>query len=102
MSSKTVGIMDKRRARATLALIGAAIGVVLLAHGRPAHAAPASPGSTNVSLVAYSTPREAYAELIPAFQQTPEGKDSSFTQSYGASGEQSRAVQNGLKADIVA
>src|SRR6266487_3794387 len=55
-----------------------------------------------LSLVAYSTPREAYGKLIPAFQKTAAGKDVSFTQSYGASGEQSRAVAAGLNADIVA
>jgi sulfate transport system substrate-binding protein len=55
-----------------------------------------------LSLVAYSTPREAYAKLIPLFQATPAGDGVSFTQSYGASGDQARAVQAGLKADIVA
>ena len=64
-------------------------------------AAAASKGTT-LSLVAYSTPREAYAKLIPLFQGTPAGKDVSFTQSYGASGDQTRAVAAGLKADIVA
>src|SRR5436190_429725 len=66
-----------------------------------AAAGAAQKGST-LSLVAYSTPREAYAKLIPMFQATPAGKDVSFTQSYGASGDQARAVQAGLKADIVA
>jgi sulfate/thiosulfate transport system substrate-binding protein len=57
---------------------------------------------TNLALVAYSTPREAYAQLISAFQKTAAGKDVSFSQSYGSSGEQSRAVAAGLDADIVA
>ena len=57
---------------------------------------------TKLNLVAYSTPREAYGKLIPAFQKTAAGKDVDFTQSYGASGEQTRAVKAGLKADIVA
>jgi sulfate transport system substrate-binding protein len=64
--------------------------------------AGAAQRGTNLSLVAYSTPREAYAKLIPMFQATPQGKDVSFSQSYGASGDQARAVQAGLKADIVA
>ena len=55
-----------------------------------------------VSLVAYSTPKEAYEALIPAFDKTPEGKGTGFTQSYGSSGDQSRAVESGLQADIVA
>jgi sulfate/thiosulfate-binding protein len=58
-------------------------------------------GSTKLTLVAYSTPEEAYKELIPAFNKTPEGKGVSFNQSYAASGEQSRAVEGGLKADVV-
>ena len=57
---------------------------------------------TKLNLVAYSTPREAYGKLIPAFQKTAAGKDVSFTQSYGASGEQTRAIKAGLEADVVA
>jgi sulfate/thiosulfate-binding protein len=64
--------------------------------------AGASGKDVKLSLVAYSTPREAYAKLIPLFQATPAGDGVSFTQSYGASGDQARAVQAGLKADIVA
>jgi sulfate transport system substrate-binding protein len=55
-----------------------------------------------VSLVAYSTPKEAYAKQIAAFKQTPEGKDAEFDESYGASGDQSRSVASGLPADVVA
>jgi sulfate transport system substrate-binding protein len=55
-----------------------------------------------LTLVAYSTPKEAYEALIPAFQETPEGKGVSFDQSYASSGEQSRAVEAGLPASVVA
>lgn len=58
--------------------------------------------AAELSLVAYSTPQEAYEKIIAAFQKTPEGKNITFTQSYGASGDQSRAVVAGLPADIVA
>src|SRR5215216_2928129 len=54
-----------------------------------------------LTLVAYSTPEEAYKELIPAFNKTPEGNGVGFSQSYAASGEQSRAVEGGLPADVV-
>jgi len=68
--------------------------------------APSRPGggggTANLTLVAYSTPKEAYQALIAAFQKTEAGKGVGFTQSYGASGEQSRAVASGLKADVVA
>jgi sulfate/thiosulfate transport system substrate-binding protein len=59
-------------------------------------------GGNTISLVAYSTPREAYEEIIPAFQDTPAGEGIDFDQSYAASGEQSRAVEAGLAADVVA
>jgi sulfate/thiosulfate transport system substrate-binding protein len=55
----------------------------------------------SLTLVAYSTPEEAYRELIPAFNETPEGEGVSFDQSYASSGEQSRAVEGGLPADVV-
>jgi sulfate/thiosulfate transport system substrate-binding protein len=55
-----------------------------------------------LTLVAYSTPREAYEEIIPAFQETAPGNGVSFDQSYGSSGEQSRAVEAGLPADVLA
>ncbi|MFL5978603.1 MAG: sulfate ABC transporter substrate-binding protein [Gaiellaceae bacterium] len=74
---------------------------LLLALAFPALAAGAS-RDTKLALVAYSTPRDAYGQLISAFQKTGAGKGVSFSQSYGASGEQSRAVASGLGADIVA
>src|SRR6266540_1238477 len=58
-------------------------------------------GGTRLSLVAYSTPREAYAALIPAFQKTDAGQGVTFSQSYGASGDQRRAVAAGLPSDVV-
>jgi sulfate transport system substrate-binding protein len=64
--------------------------------------ADASGGGGTLSLVAYSTPREAYEEIIPAFEETPAGAGVDFEQSYASSGEQSRAVEAGLDADVVA
>src|SRR2546429_4506077 len=64
--------------------------------------ARAATASTTLSLVAYSTPNDAYGKIIPAFQATTAGKNVSFNQSYGASGDQARAVAAGLSADIVA
>jgi sulfate/thiosulfate-binding protein len=59
-------------------------------------------GSTQLALVAYSTPKKAYDALTTAFGQTPAGKGVSFGQSFGASGSQSRAVDSGQPADVVA
>jgi sulfate transport system substrate-binding protein len=55
----------------------------------------------HITLVAYSTPQGTFERLIAAFQATAAGKGVSFSQSYGPSGEQSRAVANGLHADLV-
>jgi sulfate/thiosulfate-binding protein len=62
---------------------------------------PGASGGGKLTLVAYSTPKEAYETLIPAFQNTPAGKGVTFEQSYASSGEQSRAVEAGLPADVV-
>src|ERR1039457_2396582 len=81
--------------RRTLAVTVALAAVLSVA------ACGSSGGSKHLTLVAYSTPQGVYEKLIPAFQATPEGKGVSFSQSYGPSGEQSRAVANGLHADVV-
>jgi sulfate transport system substrate-binding protein len=55
-----------------------------------------------LTLVAYSTPREAYEAIIPLFQATPEGAGIQFETSFAGSTEQSRAVEGGLPADVLA
>jgi sulfate/thiosulfate transport system substrate-binding protein len=69
--------------------------------GSSAESSAGGDGGGKLTLVAYSTPEEAYRELIPAFNGTKEGKGVGFDQSYAASGEQSRAVEGGLPADVV-
>jgi len=83
-----------RRIWLTLCLFLAAGGIAVGAQGASA--------KTTLSLVAYSTPKDAYAKIIPAFQGSAAGKDVSINQSYGASGDQARAVAAGLSADVVA
>ena len=96
--------MSKRLSRLAAALTLLLFPVVVAGCGGPAEgtASGGNGSGGKVSLVAYSTPKEAYGELIPAFTKTSAGKGVSFTQSYGASGDQSRAVAAGLPADIVA
>jgi sulfate transport system substrate-binding protein len=89
------------------ALAAALIAAAALAGcGGPANSSQsASSGGgsgAKINLVAYSTPQEAYQAEIPAFQKTAAGKGTSFSQSYGPSGDQSRAVAAGLPADVVA
>jgi sulfate/thiosulfate transport system substrate-binding protein len=63
--------------------------------------AAAVEGESNLLLAAYSTPREAYEEIMEEFQQTEEGRDVTFDMSFGSSGEVSRAVDGGMPADVV-
>ena len=79
------------------AILIALLGVALLAGS----ATGASRGGS-VDLVAYSTPKDAYGKIISAFQKTQAGNGTSFSQSYGASGDQARAVAAGQNADLVA
>jgi sulfate transport system substrate-binding protein len=58
-----------------------------------------------LTLAAYTTPREAYAEIIPLFQAywlEQSGQEVTFQESYLGSGAQSRAVEGGFEADLVA
>jgi sulfate transport system substrate-binding protein len=66
------------------------------------NASAKSSGGTTLQLVAYSTPKKAYDALTTAFEQTSGGKGISFGQSFAASGSQSRAVDSGQPADVVA
>lgn len=68
---------------------------------------PAAPTKEPVSLTlgAYTTPREAYAEILPAFRPKwvkdhPEGIE--FKESYLGSGAQARAIVGGFEADVAA
>ena len=64
---------------------------------------PASSGSgsskSEVNVVGFSVMKTANKQVIADFEKTPAGKDVTFKQSYGASGDQARSVIKGLKAD---
>lgn len=97
-----------RRTLAAAAVVPAVLAVAACGGGSGSSSSAASSGSSgataaggNVNLVAYSTPQKVYEKLIPAFQKTAAGKGSTFNQSYGASGAQSRAVLAGQPADVV-
>jgi sulfate transport system substrate-binding protein len=57
--------------------------------------------SGNVTLVAYSTPQEVYENALEPDFQKGDGADVEFSNSFGASGDQSRAVEAGQPADVV-
>ncbi len=59
-------------------------------------------GGGKIDVVGYSTPQTVYEEALePGFQGTPDGSGVSFSNSFGASGDQSRAVAAGQPADVV-
>jgi sulfate/thiosulfate transport system substrate-binding protein len=61
-----------------------------------------SSGGAKLDVVGYSTPESVYAETLePAFEETSEGDGVSFSNSFGASGDQSRAVAAGQPASVV-
>ncbi len=78
-----------------------AVLLALAALGLTACGSSSGGGSKQVALVAYSTPQSAYEKLTKAFEATSAGKEVTFSQSFGPSGEQSRAVANGQHADLV-
>jgi len=94
--------LTRNRLLSGLGLIAALLGAAGCGGQSSASSGGGGDGSGGkLTLVAYSTPEEAYKALIPAFNKTPDGKGVSFSQSYAASGEQSRAVEGGLPADVV-
>lgn len=64
---------------------------------------PAAGGvdATELNLVAFAVPKAANNAIQKLWAETPEGEGVTWVESYGASGDQSRAVEAGLKADYV-
>jgi sulfate/thiosulfate transport system substrate-binding protein len=83
----------------------AATAVLLAACGGGASDVPGGEGQPGgesaLTLVAYAVPEPGWSKIIPAFAATQEGDGTAVTTSYGASGDQSRAVVDGKPADIV-
>ena len=84
-----------RRAALLTVAVAAAIGLAACSSSSSAG------GSDKVAIVAYSVPKPAYDALEKAFVQTDTGKGVRFSESFGASGTQSKAVASGQPADYV-
>jgi sulfate/thiosulfate transport system substrate-binding protein len=96
------------RSRGGVRLVVAAVLAVALAGavaacGGSGEASGSGDGSGGtIDLVAYSTPQELYEQDIePAFTETSDGQGVGFKNSFGSSGDQSRAVEAGLPADFI-
>src|SRR3954453_4120787 len=80
----------------------ARLGVAAVALGATFGIAACGSSGTSLNLVAYSTPQQVYEQALePGFKDTSDGKDVDFSNSFGASGDQSRAVEAGQPADVV-
>ena len=84
-----------------VALAAAALAVPAVLSGCAASSGATSSDSDKLSVVGFSVLKTANEPVIAAFSKTAAGKGVSFTTSYGASGDQARAVAGGLHADEV-
>src|SRR5258706_8744517 len=93
-------LLRTRRGRSA-ALLAAALAVAI---GVSACSSSSGGGSSSskVAIVAYSVPKPAYDALEKAYQNTSGGKGATFSESFGPSGTQSKAVSTGQPADYVA
>jgi sulfate transport system substrate-binding protein len=92
----------KRTLFAVLAANVLAIGLAACGGSNDQATAGGDGSGGSVDLVAYSTPETAYTETLePDFNAENEGGEVGFANSFGASGEQSRAVEAGQPADFV-
>ena len=93
--------------RRSLAAIGASLlillsGLVLAACGSSDDSSGSGGSGGKIEVVGYSTPEAVYTDgLQPTFQKTADGKGVTFSDSFGASGDQSRAVEAGQGASLV-
>jgi sulfate transport system substrate-binding protein len=92
----------QKRLRTALALGAASLLVVTACGGDDDDAGAAdSGGDSTISIVGFAVPEAANQAIADEWTQTPEGEGVEFKTSYGASGDQSRAVESGLEADYV-
>ncbi|HSE10944.1 MAG TPA: sulfate ABC transporter substrate-binding protein [Nocardioidaceae bacterium] len=88
--------------RSRVAAAATAAGLLALAAcGGGASAGDGGSGETQLSLVGFAVPEAANKAIAEKWAQTEEGAGVSWQTSYGASGDQSRAVEAGLEADYV-
>ena len=105
---------DSIKRFASLFVVGATLSVAIAAcsNGASNNTATNSAGSPSqnqkdieLTLVAYAIPKTAHDAIIPKFveqwKKDHGGQTVTFKQSYGGSGTQTRAVIDGLEADVV-
>ena len=94
--TRTAGVPGLKK----LAAVFSVAALAVLAACSTTTGSSAAPGA-ELSLVAFSVPKPAYDDLQKTFSDSADGKGVAWKSSYGASGDQARAVISGLKADYV-
>ena len=89
------------RLRTALGLAAAGLMVVSACGGDDDDASAEGGGDAEISIVGFAVPEAANRAIAAEWNKTPEGEGVTFKTSYGASGDQSRAVVEGLDADYV-
>jgi sulfate/thiosulfate transport system substrate-binding protein len=96
--------MHQKRSSSGWAKVAALMAIATMAVLTACGGGSAASGSTDdseLNLVAFSVPKAAYDDTQKAFADTPAGEGVAWKSSYGASGDQARAVISGLSADYV-
>ena len=83
------------------AAVAISASIAVLAACAPSSSSGSGSDSSELSLVGFAVPKAGNNAAQAAFAKTDAGKGTSWKESYGASGDQSRAVAGGLKADYV-
>jgi sulfate/thiosulfate transport system substrate-binding protein len=95
-------VTRRRSVNAALVVALFVLTAVVAGCGSSSNDSSASSGGGKLDVVGYSTPESVYQEnLEPAFEKTSAGSGVSFSNSFGASGDQSRAVVAGQPASVV-
>jgi sulfate transport system substrate-binding protein len=90
------------RAGLPVALLALLITIFAAGCGGGDDNATGSSDGGKLDVIGYSTPEAVYEEALePGFESTPDGAGVSFSNSFGASGDQSRAVEAGQPASVV-
>jgi len=93
-------LSQQGRRRRGLALVGAVVAAGLALTGCGS-SSDGSSTATNLNLVGFSILEQPNKTVFADFAKASEGKGVTFKGSYGASGDQSRAVAAGQNADVV-
>lgn len=103
-----------RRTRYAIVAVGFGLGVAVPAYAfagasvqerstLPQQQLVSQKKTVELTLVSYAVTKEAFSTIIPLFQQKwkqEKGQEVKFNESYGGSGSQTRAVIDGLEADV--